>query len=113
MPIPESIEMYPGTSGNTHGDKNEISPARNAPAKETSVIPDSSSIQANTLGTFPAIHAVSSNSNCDRSELPCRPALFQGAASLQGSLVTLQSTVKEASGRRTPFRPSYSPISRG
>src|SRR5580704_13113426 len=49
MPMPESIEMYPGTSGNTHGDKNEISPARNAPAKETSVIPDSSSIQANTL----------------------------------------------------------------
>src|SRR5580698_3693943 len=49
MPIPESIEMYPGTSGNTHGDKNEISPARNAPAKETSVIPDSSSLQAHTL----------------------------------------------------------------
>src|ERR1700733_2164719 len=49
MPIPESIEIYPGTSGNTHGDKNEISPARNAPAKETSVIPDSSSLQAHTL----------------------------------------------------------------
>jgi hypothetical protein len=45
MPMPESMEMYPGTSGNTHGDKNEISPARNAPARETSVIPDSSSLQ--------------------------------------------------------------------
>ncbi len=46
MPMPDSMEIYPGTSGNTHGDKNEISPARNAPAKETSVIPDSSSYQA-------------------------------------------------------------------
>src|SRR5262249_52839859 len=36
--IPESIEMYPGTSGSTHGDKNETSPARNAAANETSVI---------------------------------------------------------------------------
>src|SRR4029077_10735154 len=35
-PIPLSIEIYPGTSGSTHGDKNETSPARNAAANETS-----------------------------------------------------------------------------
>ena len=33
MPIPDSMEMYPGTSGNTHGDRKETNPARNAPAK--------------------------------------------------------------------------------
>ena len=37
--------MYPGTSGKTQGDKNEINPARKAPAKETSFIPDWSSLQ--------------------------------------------------------------------
>src|ERR1041384_5286947 len=36
IPIPLSIEMYPGTSGSTQGDKNETSPARNAAASETS-----------------------------------------------------------------------------
>jgi hypothetical protein len=36
--MPDSIEIYPGTSGKTHGDKNEISPAKNAPANETSVM---------------------------------------------------------------------------
>jgi hypothetical protein len=36
MPIPLSMETYPGTSGSTHGDKNETSPARNAAASETS-----------------------------------------------------------------------------
>src|SRR5260370_11133242 len=34
-PIPESIEMYPGTRGNTHGERNEISPATNAARIET------------------------------------------------------------------------------
>ena len=29
------IEMYPGTSGSTHGDKNEISPAAKAVKNET------------------------------------------------------------------------------
>src|ERR1700722_17875152 len=38
MPIPDNIEMYPGTSGKTQGDKNETRPARNAPASETSLI---------------------------------------------------------------------------
>jgi hypothetical protein len=38
MPIPDNMEMYPGTSGKTQGDKNETSPARNAPASETSLI---------------------------------------------------------------------------
>jgi hypothetical protein len=36
--MPESMEIYPGTSGSTHGERNEMSPARNAPARETSVI---------------------------------------------------------------------------
>ena len=27
---PESMEMYPGTSGSTQGDRNEATPARNA-----------------------------------------------------------------------------------
>src|SRR5215813_3419027 len=36
IPIPLSIEIYPGTSGSTHGDKNETNPARNAAASETS-----------------------------------------------------------------------------
>jgi hypothetical protein len=36
--MPESIEIYPGTNGSTHGERKEISPARNAPARETSVI---------------------------------------------------------------------------
>src|SRR5271167_1017582 len=34
-PIPESIEMYPGTRGSTHGERNEISPATNAARIET------------------------------------------------------------------------------
>ncbi len=38
MPMPESMEMYPGTSGRTHGERNETSPARNAPPKVTSAI---------------------------------------------------------------------------
>src|ERR1700731_1980789 len=38
MPIPDSMDMYPGTKGKTQGDKNETSPARNAPASETSLI---------------------------------------------------------------------------
>src|SRR4051812_30655230 len=29
-PVPEIKEMYPGTSGSTHGDRNEIRPAANA-----------------------------------------------------------------------------------
>jgi hypothetical protein len=53
MPMPESMEMYPGTSGKTHGDKIEISPARNAPARETSVIPDSSSSQLSERNDLP------------------------------------------------------------
>jgi hypothetical protein len=36
-PMPESIEMYPGTSGSTHGDKNEISPATSAAKIETRI----------------------------------------------------------------------------
>jgi hypothetical protein len=32
------MEMYPGTSGSTHGERKEISPARKAPASETSVM---------------------------------------------------------------------------
>jgi hypothetical protein len=38
MPMPESIEMYPGTRGSTQGERNETSPAINAAARETSVI---------------------------------------------------------------------------
>jgi hypothetical protein len=38
MPIPDNIEMYPGTSGKTQGDKKETRPARNAPASETSLM---------------------------------------------------------------------------
>src|ERR1700681_894397 len=38
MPIPDNMEMYPGTSGKTQGDKNETSPARNASASETSLM---------------------------------------------------------------------------
>ena len=29
-PAPEISDTYPGTSGSTHGDRNEISPATNA-----------------------------------------------------------------------------------
>jgi hypothetical protein len=29
--------MYPGTSGSTHGDRNDTSPARNAANMETSI----------------------------------------------------------------------------
>ena len=29
-PAPEINERYPGTRGNTHGDRNEMSPAKNA-----------------------------------------------------------------------------------
>ena len=32
---PEKRERYPGTSGNTHGVKNDINPAKNAVRKET------------------------------------------------------------------------------
>src|SRR5713226_5824395 len=38
MPMPESMEIYPGTSGRTQGERNETSPARKAPARETSFI---------------------------------------------------------------------------
>jgi hypothetical protein len=31
------MEMYPGTSGSTHGERKEINPAPKAPSKETSV----------------------------------------------------------------------------
>ncbi len=36
-PMPESIEMYPGTSGRTHGERNEIIPATNAARIETCI----------------------------------------------------------------------------
>ncbi len=36
-PIPESIEMYPGTSGSTHGERKETNPATNAANTETSM----------------------------------------------------------------------------
>ncbi len=36
-PTPDSIETYPGTSGKTHGERNEITPARNTPKMETSI----------------------------------------------------------------------------
>src|SRR5713226_8413303 len=38
MPMPESMEMYPGTSGKTQGERNETSPARKAAARGTSFI---------------------------------------------------------------------------
>src|SRR5258708_5716456 len=38
MPMPESIEMYPGTRGSTQGERKETNPARKAPRSETSVI---------------------------------------------------------------------------
>ena len=41
---PATAEMYPGTSGSTHGDKNEISPAPNATGMP---MPDAGSIAAN------------------------------------------------------------------
>src|SRR2546430_6193341 len=34
MPTPDNIEIYPGTSGSTHGERNETSPARNEAANE-------------------------------------------------------------------------------
>ena len=34
--IPDTNEMYPGTRGRTHGDRNEIIPAANAMNRETS-----------------------------------------------------------------------------
>jgi hypothetical protein len=36
--MPESMEMYPGTSGRTQGERKEINPARKAPARGTSCI---------------------------------------------------------------------------
>src|SRR5580692_8350379 len=44
-PIPESIEMYPGTRGNTHGERNEISPATNAARIETCKVSSYSEIR--------------------------------------------------------------------
>src|SRR5882757_7106491 len=42
--MPESMEMYPGTSGKTQGERNETSPARKAAARGTSFIPVQSSM---------------------------------------------------------------------
>src|ERR1700692_283454 len=36
-PIPDNIEMYPGTSGSTHGERNEVNPATNAAKIETCI----------------------------------------------------------------------------
>ncbi len=38
METPDIKEIYPGTSGKTHGDRNEINPAANAMYMETSWI---------------------------------------------------------------------------
>src|ERR1700732_651724 len=44
-PIPESIEMYPGTRGSTHGERNEISPATKAARIETCKVSSYSEIR--------------------------------------------------------------------
>src|SRR5580704_2781053 len=36
-PIPDSIEIYPGTSGSTQGERNDTSPATNAANAETPI----------------------------------------------------------------------------
>ncbi len=36
-PMPESIDTYPGTSGRTHGERNDTRPATNAANMETSI----------------------------------------------------------------------------